>query len=210
MKAYLLIIVLSFFQISLFSQQIEFFNVGWKDKYLYNLIINRLDGDSADTKLGSCYKCISLNEEGFSLIENYVVSRNTQQRPVKNSYHKDENYSFGDYPYGTFAILLTNKQKDTIVFYCLENGKKTAKYFEDMIFLLNKNEGIGVATYIDYIIFSRIDFLLESPDKYFLKEVNRKYCFCSVLKLISCVLIFSNIICLILLWRGSRKYKYRE
>jgi len=207
MKTYLLIItVLCLIQISVFSQQIEFFNVGLQDKPMDNLIISKSNIDI--DQFGTCYMGINLDEKEFSLIENYVVSRNTKQKPVKSAYHKNEEGSAGAYPYGTYAVLLTNERQDTIVFYCLENGKKTAKYFDDLISLLNTEEMIAVATEINNIIFKRISYKLDTFDQSFLKEIYRDYISCSVWwKIIPCVLLFTNILCWVLLWRSSRNIK---
>ena len=202
MKNLCIIVFCTIFHLTTYCQTIEFFNVGWQDKPMNSLIITKTD----TIRLGECYKRITLNEEGFSLIKDFVISRDTKRKPVKTAFHKDEDCSVGDYPYGTYAVLLTNKQ-DTIAFYCLENGKKTAKYFDDLISLLNDTEGVGVATYIRDVIFSRIEFLLYPlypSDEVFLQKVYRDYFSCSAWKIISGILLFSNIFCLILLWRRRR------
>lgn len=205
MKKHLILIIFLFYQTLSFAQKIEFFCIGWDDHPLTNLVIF-LDGTTEE--LGPWYRGITLSDEGFSLVKNYVLSKDTNKRPAKGSYHKDKIGSSGFYPYGTYAILYTNSQ-DTIAFYCLENGKKSAKYFEDLISMLNEKEGVLIATFIYKNIFSNISFLLELPslDKNFLQQIQREYSCesCIVSKIIIGIFFVINVVLFFFIWRKKSK-----
>ena len=154
MKTHLLIIILSFIQVSVFSQQIEFFNVGIQDKPLPNITIS-----TKKKPEGYFVKNVIVTNEIYSIIKQYVADNNTQNQPLCNNYYKDKNSCSGNYDFGCYAVQITEKRHNLLYF--MDTNEKSVEYFKGLVNLLNKKEIIDVAETFQDII-DRIEIVEES------------------------------------------------
>jgi len=145
MKAYLLITVLSFIQLSVFSQQIEFFNIGIQDKPLANIVIS-----TKKKSEGYFVKNIIVTNDIYTAIKQYVVDNDTHNKPLSNNYHKDQNVCSGNYGFGCYAVQITEKRNDLLYF--MDTNEMSVEYFKGLVDLLKKKGIIDVAITFQNII----------------------------------------------------------
>ena len=138
MKTYLIITILSFIQISVFSQQIEFFNVGIQDKPLPNAIVS-----IKKTFEGDFIKNVVVNKEIYNIIKQYVLNNNTYKQPVFGAYYKKKDTCFGSYDFGCYAVQI--KEKCSNLLYFMDTNEKSLEYFKGLVALLNEKGHSDIA-----------------------------------------------------------------
>lgn len=122
MRTFFFIAILNIIHISVFAQQIEFFNVGWQDKPLDNIIIStqkKTDGYFVKNEV--------VSEKAYNYIRQYVVDNNTYNKPLSSKYNKDINSCSGSYNFGCYAIQITEPQDSLLYF--MDTNEITVKFF---------------------------------------------------------------------------------
>jgi hypothetical protein len=149
MKKALLIVILSFFQISVFSQQIEFFNVGLQDVPRTNVIIS-MDKKSE----GYFIKNIVVTNIEYSLVKQYVLANNTHKRPIDGEYHKENHTCFGFYDYGCYAVQIS-EDADSLLYF-MDTKEKTEKYFISLVRFLDKKKCYALSKSLQELIIGKV------------------------------------------------------
>jgi hypothetical protein len=137
-KKYLLIIIFCLIQLSVFSQQIEFFNVGIHDTPPISLIISK------DKKTdGEWIKNIVVSDEVYNILKQYVLNNNTHWKPV--SYYKDNDLYTGIYNFGSYAVQVVGEEDSLLYFIARE---KYTVYFKGLLKFLKQKDCLKMAEII--------------------------------------------------------------
>lgn len=148
-----------------YSQQIDFFNVGWQDKPLMNLIISK------DKKSGGIFvKNVIVTEEAYNIIKQYVFDNNTHKRPSKNKYSKEKDTCYGCYDFGCYAVEITGEKKKLTYF--MVTNEKTVNFFNGLINILKGKGYTNISKEFEKIVI-RINFIETSCSPNALRSVKK-------------------------------------
>lgn len=111
MKIFLNTIAFSFIQLSVFSQQIEFFNVGLQDKPLDNIIVSKRKNQKDDF-----IKNIVVTNDVYYTIKQYVLNNNTYKQPLSCKYDKNKDGRSGSYDFGCYAVQISEERNHLLYF----------------------------------------------------------------------------------------------
>lgn len=143
MKTRLLIALFFFFQVSTFSQQIDFFNVGVQDQPNSNITISlKRIGSST-----SFHKYIIVNKEEFDLIKKYLKGKDTHKQPSPKSYYKEEESSSGNHDVDSYAVEIIDNKEDLIYF--MEGNEESVNFFLKFVDFLNKSGYMSTADFMN-------------------------------------------------------------
>lgn len=175
-----LFIGMLFFKLSVFSQQIDIFNVGMQDKPMNNLTIS-WNGERSNVY--PSHKYIVVDKKEFYQIVNYLRENDTYKIPSSKSYQKEDEISCGGHKFGSYAVQIIDGKKNLLYF--MEGFSESSKFFRDFIAFLNKSGYKNTAEVVDSYLLLRVIIPDEQPrneNKIAPKEDNsRLFCWLSII-----------------------------
>ena len=152
------------FEIIDYCQTIGFFNVGWQDRPMNNLYIER--NDVVNIEIIDLYPYpiirVKVNDGIYDVIKTYVTNNSNCKVPSRGEYHTNpQEGSVGNYDWGSYAVTI---QSD-FIFYFMEGGKESKKYFHGLINTLKKSGYSNVAIIFDKEIMPEFWYLGEDSQE---------------------------------------------
>ena len=155
--------------ISLYSQQIIFFNIGIQDKPLTTLVIGLDTKNTISTKYT---ECVIVRKDAYLMLLEYIANHDSK---TKIDYSLLGKYEFGSY--GVTILNKSNQINTTLLTstggkyifdvtkkrnkhsYSLSNNQISVLYFKNMIRYLKSKKEYKVAEKLNKSILRRIEFI---------------------------------------------------